>query len=89
MIDTAAITVRGTVDTGSGPHGVVIDTSGTRAWVTNSYDNTVSVINLGSVSVGGGSRRRRRAQRYQLLTPPAHWKATQRPFRSCFVIGSV
>lgn len=48
LIDAAAMTVRGTVDTGSGPHGVVIDTAGTRTWVTNNYDNTVSVINLGS-----------------------------------------
>jgi YVTN family beta-propeller protein len=51
LIDTAAMTVRGAVGTGSGPHGVVIDTSETRAWVTNSYENTVSVINLGSLSV--------------------------------------
>ena len=33
VIDTAAMTVRGGVPTGSGPHGVVIDTSGTWAWV--------------------------------------------------------
>ncbi|AEV73404.1 hypothetical protein MycrhN_2836 [Mycolicibacterium rhodesiae NBB3] len=51
VIDTAAMTVRGTVGTGSGPHGVVIDTSGTRAWVTNTYDNTVSVIDLPSRSI--------------------------------------
>lgn len=52
MIDTAAMTIRGTVGTGSGgPHGVVIDTSGTRAWVTNTYDNTVSVIDLPSRSI--------------------------------------
>lgn len=50
VIDTAAMTVRGTVGTGSGPHGVVIDTSGTRAWVTNIFDDTVSVIDLGSLS---------------------------------------
>ncbi|MGB8506331.1 YncE family protein [Mycobacterium sp.] len=51
VIDTAAMTVRGTVPTGSGPHGVVIDTSGTRAWVTNTYVNTVSVIDLPTLSV--------------------------------------
>jgi len=50
VIDTAAMTVRGTVGTGSGPHGVVIDTSGTRAWVTNIFDNTVSVIDLTNLS---------------------------------------
>ncbi|MGD9621625.1 MAG: hypothetical protein AB7G47_14865 [Mycolicibacterium sp.] len=51
VIDTAAMTVRGAVGTGSGPHGVVIDTAGARAWVTATYDNTVSVIDLGSLSV--------------------------------------
>lgn len=51
VIDTASMTVRGTVSTGSGPHGVVIDTSGTWAWVTNTYANTVSVADLPTLSV--------------------------------------
>ena len=51
VIDTNAMTTRGTVPTGSGPHGVVIDTSGTRAWVTNTYANTVSVIDLPTLSL--------------------------------------
>ncbi|GAB4961738.1 hypothetical protein MAHJHV55_17690 [Mycobacterium avium subsp. hominissuis] len=51
MIDTAAMSVRATVTSGSGPHGVVIDTTGTRAWVTNTYDGTVSVIDLPTSSV--------------------------------------
>ena len=51
VIDTNAMTTRGTVPTGSGPHGVVIDTAGTRAWVTNTYANTVSVIDLPTLSV--------------------------------------
>lgn len=51
VIDAAAMTVRGTVATGSGPHGVVIDNAATRAWVTNSYDDTVSVVDLPSLSV--------------------------------------
>ncbi len=51
VIDAAAMTVRGTVPTGSGPHGVVISSSGTRAWVTNTYANTVSVIDLPTLSV--------------------------------------
>lgn len=50
VIDTAAMTVRGSVDTGSGPHGVVIDPSGTRAWVTNTFADTVSVIDLTNLS---------------------------------------
>lgn len=61
LIDTATMSVRSTVDTGAGPHGVVIDPAGTQAWVTNSYDNTVSVVALGedptvvtTVSVGKG-----------------------------------
>lgn len=51
VIDTAAMTTRSTVPTGSGPHGVAIDTTGHFAWVTNSYDNTVSAIDLTSLSV--------------------------------------
>lgn len=51
VIDTAAMTVRGTAGTGSGPHGVVIDDSGARAWVTNIFDDTVSVIDLSNLSV--------------------------------------
>lgn len=51
VIETAAMTTRGTVATGSGPHGVVIDTSGRWAWVTNSFDNTVSTVDLAGLSV--------------------------------------
>ena len=51
VIDTAAMTVRGGVGTGSGPHGVVIDNFGTQAWVTNTYDDTVSVVDLAKLSV--------------------------------------
>ena len=51
VIETAAMTTRGTVNTGSGPHGVAIDTTGNFAWVTNSYDNTVSSIDITSMSV--------------------------------------
>ena len=50
VIDTPEMTVRAAVGTGAGPHGVVIDPSGTRAWVTNTYDDTVSVIDLPSLS---------------------------------------
>lgn len=51
VIDTHSMTVRSRVNTGSGPHGVVIDDTGTRAWVTNSYSDTVSVIELATSSV--------------------------------------
>ena len=37
VIDTKDMSTRGTVTTGAGPHGVVIDDSGDWAWVTNSY----------------------------------------------------
>ncbi|MDJ0401483.1 hypothetical protein [Rhodococcus rhodochrous] len=50
VIDTTEMTVRADVGTGAGPHGVVIDPSGTRAWVTNTYDDTMSVIDLPSLS---------------------------------------
>lgn len=51
LIDTATMTVRTTVATGAGPHGVVIDPAGTLAWVTNSYDNSVSVVDLAGQTV--------------------------------------
>ncbi len=50
VIDTTAMTTRGTVGTGAGPHGVVIDTAGTWAWVTNSYDDTVVAVDLTNLS---------------------------------------
>lgn len=40
------MTTAGSIVTGSGPHGVVIDPTGRRAWVTNVYDSTVSVVDL-------------------------------------------
>lgn len=46
IIDTAAMSVRDTVRTGSRPHGVVVDAAGGHAWVTNVGDGTVSAINL-------------------------------------------
>lgn len=46
VIDTSAMTVRGLVDTGPGPHGVVIDDTGSRAWVTNTFGDTVSAIDV-------------------------------------------
>lgn len=51
LIDTDAMTVRASIPTGAGPHGVVIDPAGTLAWVTNSYDDSVSVIDLAGQTV--------------------------------------
>lgn len=50
VINTADMTTRGTVATGAGPHGVVIDSSGDWAWITNSYDNTVSAVDLANLT---------------------------------------
>ena len=50
VIDTTAMTTRGTVATGAGPHGVVIEASGDWAWVTNSYDNTVTAVDLSTLT---------------------------------------
>ncbi len=50
IIDTKAMTTRGNVTTGAGPHGVVIDASGDWAWVTNSYDNTVTAVDLSTLT---------------------------------------
>ena len=46
VIDVDTMVVTDTIATGSGPHGVVIDPTGTLAWVTNLYDDTVSVLDL-------------------------------------------
>lgn len=46
VIDPGAMTVEANIPAGSGPHGVVIEPTGQRAWVTNLYDDTVSVIDL-------------------------------------------
>ncbi|MDP4510469.1 YncE family protein [Nonomuraea turcica] len=46
LIDTESMTVTGQIATGSGPHGLVVDPTGRRAWVTNVYDGTVSVLDL-------------------------------------------
>ena len=49
-----------TVETGSGAHGVVVDRDGRHAFVTNTYANTVSVLDVGerkvvaTVQVGRG-----------------------------------
>lgn len=51
VIDTATMSTRGTVTTGAGPHGVVIDTTGHWAWVTNSFANTVSAVDLSPLTV--------------------------------------
>jgi YVTN family beta-propeller protein len=42
-IDVATATVTHTVEVGAGAHGVVLDEDG-RAWITNTADNTVSVV---------------------------------------------
>ena len=45
IIDTSTDTVVDTLNLGSFPWGVAVDTSGTRVYVTNAGSNTVSVIN--------------------------------------------
>ena len=50
VFDTEAMAVAASITTGSGPHGVVVDTTGETAWVTNLYDDTVSVLDLTTVS---------------------------------------
>lgn len=50
MIDTSTMAVSATANTGSGPHGVVIDTGGSRAWVTNTFGDTVSAFDVSDPS---------------------------------------
>lgn len=58
VITTGDMKVENSVRVGKGPHGVVLDAAAKTAWVTNMYDDTVSVIDLarseviGTVAVG-------------------------------------
>jgi len=51
VIDTASNTVVATVGVGANPFGVAITPDGTRAYVTNGNDDTVSVIDTASNTV--------------------------------------
>jgi YVTN family beta-propeller protein len=51
VIDTASNTVVATIPVGQIPQGVAITPDGTRAYVTNGVDNTVSVIDTASNTV--------------------------------------
>lgn len=46
IIDTATFAVVGTVETGQGAHGVVIEPSSRYAYITNIYGNDVAVLDI-------------------------------------------
>lgn len=46
IVDTNTLSVVNTVETGAGAHGVVIEPSGQYAYITNIYDNSVSVLDI-------------------------------------------
>ncbi|MSY45465.1 MAG: YncE family protein, partial [Actinobacteria bacterium] len=46
VINTATNTVSATITVGDGPYGVVITPDGTKAYVTNRRDGSVSVIKI-------------------------------------------
>ncbi len=51
MINTATNTVTKTIPVGGGPVDVAISPDGARAYVTNAFDDTVSVLNVSSVQL--------------------------------------
>lgn len=51
MIDTSTFTVAGTVKTDRGAHGVAIDAKSRYVDITNSFADTVSVIDIAKRSV--------------------------------------
>jgi YVTN family beta-propeller protein len=51
VIDIERLAVTHTVETGAGAHGVVIDREGRRAYVTNTYADTVSVLDIATRKV--------------------------------------
>jgi YVTN family beta-propeller protein len=61
VIDTGADQVVTTVETGRGAHGVVVSDDGSRAFIANTIDGTVSVIDTATqtvtrnIKVGKGS----------------------------------
>ncbi|HEX2911012.1 MAG TPA: beta-propeller fold lactonase family protein [Chloroflexia bacterium] len=46
IVDTATFTLKTTVETGKGAHGVTVDPSGKHAYITNIYGNDVAVLDL-------------------------------------------
>ena len=46
MVDVTAGTVAATIETGRGAHGVVVCRDGSRAFVTNIYDDSVAEIDV-------------------------------------------
>jgi YVTN family beta-propeller protein len=46
MIDTASFAVVATIQTGKGPHGIVVEPSSRYAYITNIYGNDVAVLDL-------------------------------------------
>jgi YVTN family beta-propeller protein len=67
VVDLSSNTVTGTINVGNGPRDVAINAAGTRAYVPNADDNTVSVIDVATgsttintvlkvINVGNGPR---------------------------------
>lgn len=52
LIDTADFEVRSSLKVGAAPHGVVVDDAGRHAWVSNTGDDTVSVLTLDPAASG-------------------------------------
>jgi len=50
-VDTSSNSVAGNITVGLGPHGISLDTTGSRAYVANEADNSVSVIDTASRTV--------------------------------------
>ena len=46
MIDLETVKLTKTIETGPGTHGVVIDRAGRHAYITNTYANSVSVLDI-------------------------------------------
>jgi DNA-binding beta-propeller fold protein YncE len=51
FVDTTTMRVTGTLATGAGAHGVVVEPSGRHAFVTHVWDGTVAVVDLASRTV--------------------------------------
>ena len=51
FIDTATFKVVGTVETGKGAHGIVIDPLSQYAYITNIYGNEVAVLDIAAQKV--------------------------------------
>ena len=67
VVDTASNAVIATISVGTAPHGITTSANGAYAYVANSGDGTVSVIDTNTLSVGATTPAGANARRVAFL----------------------